>query len=363
MRPVTIVTTTPGLGYGAEEVLVQLLAAWASSETERPELTLCAPRGSRIAEEAEARGFRVLPLAAQRDGIRQNMFAARAIRKAMTPGAIVHAWSARAFEVALYLAGQTGGIATGTQHDHPCAYFHGRSRRGLMRFAANRMAVLVCVSRATQDECVKYGYRGTMTVIHNGIAAAPVQDRPARAAGPVHVGFLGMNAEGKGFPIIHEWIQRGHPAIVWHLFGNVNPRLQSRADDAVAGAGSQVIIEGRRPVEEIFGKIDILVHASREFYETFGMVLVEAFRAGIPVIASDQGGPCEIIEHGKTGFLFNPRSPDTGYAHLLTLVDDPTGARQLGAAAHARWQDTFTSQHMADRYAALWRKLGEGTKH
>ena len=45
-----------------------------------------------------------------------------------------------------------------------------------------------------------------------------------------------------------------------------------------------------------------------EWYETFGMVIIEAFACGIPVFASRLGAMAELIEDGKTGRLFTPGS-------------------------------------------------------
>jgi glycosyltransferase involved in cell wall biosynthesis len=58
-------------------------------------------------------------------------------------------------------------------------------------------------------------------------------------------------------------------------------------------------------VNRLFSCFDIFVMPSRS--ETFGLVVVEAMAAGIPVIATNSGGVPEIIEDGKTGLLFDPR--------------------------------------------------------
>ena len=45
------------------------------------------------------------------------------------------------------------------------------------------------------------------------------------------------------------------------------------------------------------------------WYEPFGRVVVEGMAAGVPVVATRVGGPREIIENGKSGFLRRPREP------------------------------------------------------
>ncbi len=63
--------------------------------------------------------------------------------------------------------------------------------------------------------------------------------------------------------------------------------------------------------------------------ETFGLVLPEAMRAGVTVIGSDCGGVPEIIEHEKTGLLFEPENVIDLTAQLLKLVEDRNFCTQL----------------------------------
>ncbi|MGE0081407.1 MAG: glycosyltransferase family 4 protein [Thiohalomonadaceae bacterium] len=70
--------------------------------------------------------------------------------------------------------------------------------------------------------------------------------------------------------------------------------------------------------------------------ETFGLVLVEAMRAGVPVVGSDRGGVPEIIEHGESGMLFRSGDGEHLYAQLLRLQQDSALARRLGAQGKAK---------------------------
>jgi phosphatidylinositol alpha-mannosyltransferase len=71
-------------------------------------------------------------------------------------------------------------------------------------------------------------------------------------------------------------------------------------------------------------------------YESFGMVLIEAMAAGVPVIASDIPGYREVIAHGKTGWLVPPCNRTALTSALLTLLGDaPTRARLVEAASYA----------------------------
>ena len=63
---------------------------------------------------------------------------------------------------------------------------------------------------------------------------------------------------------------------------------------------------------------DIFLHCS--VTETFGLVVLEAMASGMPVIARDQGGPSEIVEHGRTGYLIPPLDVERFVEKTLVLA-------------------------------------------
>jgi glycosyltransferase involved in cell wall biosynthesis len=64
-------------------------------------------------------------------------------------------------------------------------------------------------------------------------------------------------------------------------------------------------------------------------HEPFGIVALEAWSAGLPVIAADVGGLGRLVEDGKTGLLFNPNSLDTLMAAWERLRNDPSLSADL----------------------------------
>jgi glycosyltransferase involved in cell wall biosynthesis len=84
----------------------------------------------------------------------------------------------------------------------------------------------------------------------------------------------------------------------------------------------------------MYAAMDVMVHASQQA-EPFGLVVVEAMAAGVPVIASKHGGPAEVISHGVNGLLHDPAKPELGRL-ITTLIDRPHFARQLVEAGRRR---------------------------
>ena len=90
----------------------------------------------------------------------------------------------------------------------------------------------------------------------------------------------------------------------------------------------------------LYRDVDVVVHTSVAA-EPFGLVVAEAMAAGRPVVASDLGGPTEIVEHGRTGLLFRPGDPDALAKAIVRVLSEPGFARALARDGYARVRDGF----------------------
>ncbi len=88
--------------------------------------------------------------------------------------------------------------------------------------------------------------------------------------------------------------------------------------------------------------------------DTFNMMNIEAMTAGKPVVGTIFGGTAEIVEHGKTGFVMDPRDTDTYANHIITLLKDEALAKRMGEAGRERVEKEFTLELQAKRYLSLF---------
>ena len=69
--------------------------------------------------------------------------------------------------------------------------------------------------------------------------------------------------------------------------------------------------------------------------EAYGMALLEAQAAGLPVVAGRMGGVVDVVEDGRTGLLADIDDPAALAARVAELIADHDRRRRLGAAARA----------------------------
>ena len=109
----------------------------------------------------------------------------------------------------------------------------------------------------------------------------------------------------------------------------------------------------RADVAQFYSDADVVVHCSTE-PEPFGMVIIEAMAYGKPVVATNLGGPREIVESGVTGLLVPPRDPLVLAQAILSIVTDSTTRERMGRAGAARVQSFFGSERMVREIGAIY---------
>ncbi len=82
---------------------------------------------------------------------------------------------------------------------------------------------------------------------------------------------------------------------------------------------------------------DLFVHPGE--FETFCQTIQEAMASGVPVVATGRGGPLDLVENSRTGWLYEPGDLSAMRARVQDLIGDDAKRRAFAAAAHASVQD------------------------
>ena len=92
-----------------------------------------------------------------------------------------------------------------------------------------------------------------------------------------------------------------------------------------------------------------------EWYEGMPLSLIEAFAAGLPVLASRLGAMESMIEDGRSGILVEPGDPSALAAGISRAVADPTRLAAMGRAARSTYLETYAPEPNYARLAAIYR--------
>lgn len=142
--------------------------------------------------------------------------------------------------------------------------------------------------------------------------------------------------------------ERGFPFKLLVVGGNKNPQVIQDIHDYFGDLNEKGTVQytGQLAGEELaraYAVGDVFLHCS--ITETFGLVVLESMASGVPVIARDEGGPSEIVEDGKSGYLVAPSALDAFVEKIVKLGND----NQL------RKQMSVESRRMAEE--ATWEKI------
>ena len=94
------------------------------------------------------------------------------------------------------------------------------------------------------------------------------------------------------------------------------------------------------------------------WYECFPRTLVEAYACGLPVIASRVGALAELVEHGRTGLLFEPGSAESLAQTLALARAQPQWMREMGANARALYEQRYSPQRNYEQLMAVYADAG-----
>ncbi|HEX9037179.1 MAG TPA: glycosyltransferase [Ktedonobacterales bacterium] len=135
------------------------------------------------------------------------------------------------------------------------------------------------------------------------------------------------------------------------------------------GLGDRVTLHGARnsaTVSALMARAHVFLLASRTTAtgaeEGFGVTLLEAQAAGLPVVATRHGAFPEVVRDGETGFLAPERAPDALAASLGALIDHPAQARQMGTAGRRRVEEYFAPDMITDAYEALYEDMASARR-
>lgn len=352
-----ILMTAPRLRRAGFEVTVACLKEWGP-----------------VGDDLQAAGIRAIALGAR--GPLDPRAAGRLISLLRRERIqIVHAHLFLANVVARVLGRLAGDPVIITSH-HDTDVWMGRRHRLLERVTAPLSdAIVTCSEAVRQYALATYGLRpGLVRTLRNAIPVperrpagrervrrlfdAVPQDRVIASVGRLDEPKKGLTVFLRAAGRLARDVQTngGERRLRFVLVGDgpARPRLEALA--RAEGIDRLTIFMGeRRDVSELMEGFDLFVQPS--LWEGFGVTVLEAMAAGLPVVASRVGGIPEIVRDGETGSLVPP-GDDLALAEAChRLLGEPELASRMGAAGRARLLESFHIDRLVEETATLYRDL------
>jgi phosphatidylinositol alpha-1,6-mannosyltransferase len=243
-------------------------------------------------------------------------------------------------------------------------------RRRALAGAAVRLAISEHTRRRALDDAPAIG---PVEVLHPALEerAAAEEPGPADAArldrlGEGFVLIVGRMAAAERYKGHDELLEAlaglaaSHPGARLVVAGGGDDRERLQAKAAALGLGPRVDFTGfvsEPALAELYRRAGIFALPSRD--EGFGLVYLEAMRAGKPCLAARGGAAEEIVVDGETGRLVTFGSAAEIAAALAGLLDDPRAAARMGEEGRRRYLSRFGGEAFHRGLAgALDRLLG-----
>jgi phosphatidyl-myo-inositol alpha-mannosyltransferase len=232
-----------------------------------------------------------------------------------------------------------GAPVVGTFHAYSTKWFpNAMANLWGARRMFNKLHARIAVSDAARWTGERY-FGGRYEVIPNGVDTQAAPAGPKPPSDRFRILFVGRDDERKGLPILLSAFAglREHVPVQLQLVGASTEAVEPFVAD-LNGGTHDVEFLGSVDKDSLWEQLhaaDVLCAPSLGG-ESFGMVLIEAFAAGTPVVASDIAGYRQVVRHGREGLLVPAGDPLELAEALRSLALEPAGRAAMGAQARAR---------------------------
>ena len=240
-----------------------------------------------------------------------------------------------------------------------------RINRPLLRSVDRVIAVSRAVAESLQNGVIE---SSKITVVHNGIDINRF-DRsvPRSDDSPILVGTVGHLAPIKGHDIFLRaaaLISAHRPEVRFVVIGedkSLQMDHRKSLENLVAELNLSEVVTmpgWRDDMPSALSSLTLFVSAARS--EPFGLAIVEAMAAGLPVIATASEGAMEIIEDGFSGNLVPVDDPEALAAAINDLLDNPLERSRLGHNAQLAARERHSLVRMAKDTEQVYREVLAG---
>jgi glycosyltransferase involved in cell wall biosynthesis len=231
--------------------------------------------------------------------------------------------------------------------------------RWIERLAAPLATRIITVSEFDRRLAIARGVASAekVTTVHNGMPDIDpsLQADPGRS--PVRLAMIARFEPQKDHATLFRALA-GLRHESWHLDLIGDGPLLPTAEAMAQGLGldGRVQFWGQRmDVAERLADSQVAVLSTN--WEGFPRSILEAMRAGLPVVSSDVGGTSESVLNNETGFIVPQGDVESLRQHLALLLADPALRVRMGRSGRQRYEQHFTLSHTVAKTVAVYEEV------
>jgi len=215
----------------------------------------------------------------------------------------------------------------------------------------DRVALFLCVSQFVRDKYIEAGFPVQRLTVKSNFSWPTAR----REGSGDHFLFVGRISPEKGLhTLIHAWARTNAKLLVVGD-GPEAYRLRAMAPRNVEFVGT---VPQERVVDFLRGARALLLPSL--WYEAQPRVILEAYAAGVPVIASRIGGIPDLVLHDRSGYLVEPAEAAEWASAVERLLDDRQ-VEELGDGAYQLWRERYSPEHALDALEDAYRTASSGS--
>lgn len=218
-------------------------------------------------------------------------------------------------------------------------------------------AKIITVSEANSVLAIRksIGNEKRLVRIWNGVPDVPGRAVPGAGHGVTLIMVARFAPPKDHLLLLQALVEvKGHWRLL--LVGDGPTRLHVQEAAVDLGLADRIEFLGLRDdIDELLAGADVFILPSK--WEGLPLSILEAMRAGLPVIATDTGGVAEAVTDGVTGYLTPPGDIVKLSERIQQLISSPELLAGMALAARRRYEDDFRIEIMVRKTVAVYRQL------